>query len=521
MKNYIIPIILSIILVSIPSYYRTTWNEPSIAIGSDPQIKYYQAVQLHNKGLSLEGLECIYPAKDLGFSIEQIPFGYPWAFLIGSKCFFQYPALFSFVQYLLGGWYTTKHFLFLPIFFFFLNYWIVFFIFKKLELGEIVSSLLSFFLHGFTPIFLSSLDYSELTLVNFLVCLFIYTSSELDSNSLWTPFLLGIILALNFQLRPESTIGLVLFSVLYFLLSQNYSKNFYFFFYIAFSFLLITGLFAWFSFVVYENPLGLRGLTTLQDASGGLARNYFQDWKADLFGSEFKIGLFQGFPVLFVLFFLILFTKHIQSSLARSLLWSGVVFILILPILSPYRAGVDIFGMRYFETGIYLLTIGFGLFCKEILIRSPAKFPYLIIALVIILSYYSYKSILRAIKHWKSAANLSHQIHKDFREIEPNLIVHKGLSTSYLLGVTYLEYPQIAIYSKEDWKKLETHIQEKKQVRKVLYLEWKENTLFNKEIPTQIWEAKFGVDFEITPQNCSLLEKKKITHFDARIFDCH
>ncbi|MCX7998630.1 MAG: hypothetical protein N3A69_06720 [Leptospiraceae bacterium] len=198
---------------------------------------------------------------------------------------------------------------------------------------------------------------------------------------------------------------------------------------------------------------------------------------------------------------------------------SGTLFILILPILSPYRAGVDIFGMRYFETGVYLLTLGFFLSCKETFLRSPAKFPYLVVLLILSLSYFSYKSILRSVKHWTSGAKLSHELYTEFKSIKPDLVVHKGLSTSYLLGITYLEFPQIAIFTKEEWKMLEKVVHEK-NLRKILLIEWKENKLFNKEIPTSIWESKFAVDFEIYPQNCSLLRKKKIIHFHGTIYDC-
>ncbi|MCX7998629.1 MAG: hypothetical protein N3A69_06715, partial [Leptospiraceae bacterium] len=164
--------------------------------------------------------------------------------------------------------------------------------------------------------------------------------------------------------------------------------------------------------------------------------------------------------------------------------------------------------------------VGSEMCIRDRLLRSPARFPYLAVLLIIALSYFSYKSILRSVKHWTSGAKLSHELYSEFQSIKPDLVVHKGLSTSYLLGITYLEFPQIAIFTKDEWNTVEK-LSREKNLRKILFLEWQENKLFNKEIPTQIWETKFAVDFEIYPQNCNLIQKKKIIHFDGKIYECN
>lgn len=66
------------------------------------------------------------------------------------------------------------------------------------------------FIQCLTPIFLSSLDYSELTLTNFFFLSAILSFLEFQREK---QFRYGILLAVsivfNFQLRPESTIALI------------------------------------------------------------------------------------------------------------------------------------------------------------------------------------------------------------------------------------------------------------------------------------------------------------------------
>jgi hypothetical protein len=529
-KNWL-ALLLSVLLVSIPLFYRIKWNQGSVALGSDPQIKYYQAVQMNQHGISAESFRCIFPAQEMGFSVNQIPFGYPWAFLFsGEECFFQYPYLFSLVQYILGGSFFIFHLTFLPILFFFINFWITYFLFLKMDVDSKLSSIGSFLIHLFTPLSLSALDYSELTLTNLValsVLFLFYESMEVSKRWILYP-VVGFLFALNFQLRPESAIAIGFFALSYFILLGNFKNNFLRFLVVFCFLLLFTGAFLIINDWIYDHPLGMRGKNTLDDTLQNVVRNYWNDWKADLWGSDYKIGVFQGFPIVFLFLFLGSFFRFFQSSFGKTCFVSGVLFITLLPILSPYRAGVDIFGMRYFETGILLFGIGAVLLVKDIfnqlngqnLNRFNKYFFYALLISILCSTYFSYKSVLRAIKQWNSGAAMSHQMYEEFKSIQPNLIVHRGLSLSYLVGVSYLDFPQIAIYNPLEWEKIES-ILAKRGHAKVLYLYWEGNGLFNKEIPQKIWTTQFDLNFEIEPIICSKTETKKILHFDAFVFDCN
>lgn len=66
-----------ILILFIPIFYRWKWNEHTVFVSSDPEIKYYQVIQ-NVDGSKAE--ECYFPAKEMGFDISMVPFGYPWAF---------------------------------------------------------------------------------------------------------------------------------------------------------------------------------------------------------------------------------------------------------------------------------------------------------------------------------------------------------------------------------------------------------------------------------------------------------
>ncbi|TGL37139.1 LA_3751/LA_3752 family putative glycosyltransferase [Leptospira perdikensis] len=496
------------LLLLIPIFYRWKWNDNTVFVSSDPEIKYYQVI--HN----LEGgpaEDCYFPAKDLGFDTSMIPFGYPWAFFLkDGNCVFQYPVLFSWIQKILITISSKKWITYIPILFFFFNFYLLDRILTRYEKRGFVILVAVLCIQCLTPIFLSALDYSELTLTNFFFLSAILSFLEFQEEKRFRyGVLLAVAIVFNFQLRPESTIALIFFLGIGFGLDPNkwkLTKNLIPYILLC---LLVQIVFFYWNHQVYGHILGMRGLNTVTDmGSGAIQRNLIREWLADLWGNEFKIGIFKGYPILFLGLIVLCWER---KSEIFPFLFSGLLFIFLLPILSPYRAGVDIFGMRYYESGIYLLMLGVFL--------SFAKREYTLLYFLILLPflYFSYKSDSRAIKQWSSSAKLYHQIMKQIDSLEPDLIVQRGLSLSYLVGDSYIKYPQVAVYSNEDWEKVETILGNQKM--KILYLQWEGNKLVNEEFPSTIWKEKFDINFELKPVVYKIQSKHSLAHFKGFLLE--
>ncbi len=519
-------IILYLVLIFIPTFYRYLWNDPFVFVGSDPQIKYYQTFQILEKGFSKEIFQCYFPAANLGFGYESIPLGYPWAFLKETgDCFFQYPMIMPFLHSFLAILLSAHSITYLPILFFGINIFITVKILGKLQVSFANGFFYSILLHGFTPLFLSSLDYSELTLTNFtLLCTlyFFLLYRESSPHKKVNLVLSGLFFAINFQLRPESTIGLLLFFLFSFLLLDTPKKLFIQLWPLSGWVIILTVCASILNYILYKHPLGMRGWNTLADVSGNLPRNYFSDWVADLWGSDFKIGIFQGYPILFLIILLIPLGMYVIKEpkidrLPFIFYISGTSFLFLLPILSPYRAGVDIFGMRYYETGVYLLGIGCIYFIDKWrlythLSKMRLRPIRIILFLVLSLFYFSYKSDLRALKNWTGGVNRYREIQKKVFDLKPDIIVHRGLSLSYLMGISYLKIPQIAIYSQQDWTVFMSKVPSR-TIQKILYLEWEGNPLVKEEFPQKVWKEKFEINFQLQVSNDWNITKMDIGHF--------
>ncbi|MBM9547021.1 hypothetical protein JWG40_08330 [Leptospira sp. 201903074] len=497
-----------ILVLLIPTFYRWKWNENTVFVSSDPEIKYYQVIHSLDGG-SAE--ECYFPAKELGFEISMVPFGYPWAFFLkNGNCVFQYPVLFTWIQKLFVTISSKRWITYIPILFFFLNFILLDRILSKYEKRGIFLLISVIFIQCLTPVFLSSLDYSELTLTNFFFLSAILSFLEFQREKQFRyGILLAVAIVFNFQLRPESNIALIFFLALAFVLGKDQwklTKNLLP--YIILSFGLQAVFFLW-NHQVYGHFLGMRGLNTVNDMeSGGIPRHLFQEWVADLWGNEFKIGIFKGYPILFLGLIAVWWERKSQLF---PLLLSGLLFVLILPILSPYRAGVDIFGMRYYESGVYLLMAGSFLSLG----KKVSAISFLIILLPFL--YFSYKSDSRAIKQWSSSAKLYHQVMNEINALQPDLIVQRGLSLSYLVGYSYIQYPQVAVYSNEDWIKVEKVLGEEK--KRVLFLQWEGNQLVNEEFPERIWKEKFDINFTLKPENFKIQSEHSLAHFKGFLLE--
>lgn len=511
MRVYLLFLILLLTMTAIPTYYRIQWNGDSVFVGSDPQIKYYQAYQLSKFGIDTNSINCYYPAHFLDSDFKFFPLGYPWAFIVNNKCFFQYPLIFSLVQWFLGGWLTTDLLTFIPILFFGFNIYLTFTIFKLNKISISNNLFFTTVIHLLSPIFLSTLDYSELSLTNFTLLSFLLLYMNKDNNRILDS-LAGLVLVMNFYLRPESTLVIVLFLGIDFLFSSNkfsYIKNNLTF---IGSFIVIFLVFSTINYSTYGHFMGMRGMNTISDMQSVSQQSLLENWIADLWGNEFKIGIFKGYPVIFIFLLGLIFSR--KRILSSYIFLSGFLMIILLPIISPYRAGVDIFGMRYYESSLYMLSIGFVLQINHLTKIQNS----IILIFIVILSYFSYKSDLRAIKIWSSAANSYHIFENKIKELNPDIIVHRGLAQSYAIGNSYLMVPQVAIYSQEDYEEI---IQKLKDTgnKKILYLYWNDNKLFKNEFPEKIWDNFFNINFDLRVAEKELLESGKILHFDYKLID--
>lgn len=512
-------VILILFLFFIPVYNKFKWNHKEVTIGSDPQIKYYQSFSFYKDGISKRNLECYFPAEKLGFTLNYIPIGYPWAFVNSNhECFFQYPILMPLLHALIGKLFSFNLVLYIPIFFFLLNFIISIKILQLFGLNFQKSIYLSLYIHFLTPIFLSSLDYSEVTLTNtfLLLTLFYYEKqkrNKVDIN-LFQNLLCGLLIAVTFQLRPEVTISVIILFFVGFLFNFKQFSSLRMYVSIGFFFLIFTIGACYLNYTIYHHPLGMRGLNTIQDSQILMLNQYIQNWISDIWGSDFKIGIIKAYPILFFLALFGIFRSGITKTYNHYLI-SGITFLLLLPILSPYRAGVDIMGLRYYESGVYLLSFGsLAIIFKDLNITSRISKIYLVVLILFVLvsSYFGYKSNLRAIKHWAGAAKVSNEFSERITQLNPEIIIHRGLSTTYLMGVSYLKVPQIVIYSQKDWDDVEKTLVNRK-LKRVLFLYWEGNHLVNDEFPSKIWKSTFDINFILQTNRFWMRKEVSLIHF--------
>ncbi|MCW7472089.1 LA_3751/LA_3752 family putative glycosyltransferase [Leptospira levettii] len=518
---------LVLTLFSVPIYYKFQWNHDDVTLGSDPQIKYYQAYAFYKDGINRKNLECFFPAESFGFSEKYIPIGYPWAFINTSKeCFFQYPIFMPVLHALIGKFVGMSKIIYIPIFFFFLNFLLSIKLFEIFGFRFLESIYLSLYLHFLTPVFLSSLDYSEVTFTNtfLLFSLYLYEKRKENEQKLgiWQSLFCGFCIAFTFQLRPEITISIILLFLVGFLFNLKQVLKLKIYILIGFFFVIFTLIASYLNFTVYHHIFGMRGLNTIQDSQMLSLNQYTLNWIADLWGSDFKIGLVKAFPILLLLSIIGLI-RIITLKNYNQYFIAGFIFIVLLPILSPYRAGVDIMGLRYYESGVYLLSFGsFSLILKNLNQNFNTKlfksFLVSVVLFVSVFSYFGYKSNTRAIKQWTGAAKVSNELLGKINDLNPDLIIHRGLSTTYLMGVSYLKIPQIAVYSQQDWFDIENLLIDRK-VKRVLFLYWEGNQLVNDEFPKKIWNEKFDISFDL--ETGSSWEKRKVNlvHFKGLLLD--
>lgn len=487
-------------------------------VGSDPEIKLYQVEALRKGGNFSEKLQCYFPAKDLGFETKQIPIGYPWAFLKeGGTCYFQYPILFTLVQSSIGFLFPIHWMTYIPILFFFLNLMLTDKLLRELGVKENTSAVISILIHFFSFLFLSTLDYSELTLTNFfaLISLLSYFHIEKKKNStLFYNLIFAFSVNFSFQLRPEVTIGIVFFIIVHFILSKQKPDWIRNHFLSGMATLLVLGFISFLNYKLYGHVFGMRGMNTIQDVDTFSNRSYIGSWIADLWGSESKIGIFKGYPIFFVFLSGIFLLKQ-TNVISKSLFLSGILFIFLVPVLSPYRAGVDIFGMRYYEIGSYLTAIGFF----SLYLESPKQksIHFILILSLLTSMYFGYKSDLRALRIWKSSAEMYHVLKKEMDTTKPELVVHRGLSLSYLMGGSYLEIPQITAYTENDW----IEIQKKSKslnLKRILFLYWPDNSLYNEEIPKTIWKTQFDLNWMPSEDLYETKEEVSVFHIRMKQF---
>ncbi len=543
---------------------RRDLDHKHIFITSDGQIKYYQTLQMAEG--EFRNSECLYPGLELDPEYKYYLFDYPWAFFHsnGLKCAFQYSPYFPWIGSIFYRYLGEKFVTFTPLLFWFLSILVFERVLHSLGVRFWISLLvaISLFWGGFLS--LSALDYAEFTLNDFLALVGIWgyvrffssVQSVHNSNQKlvsWKEifYLIAAILGLfsSILLRPEGMVGIGIFLGLgiFFFWNQIVAlfSNFRFWMVSIVSFSLLVGFYLLVNTLYSQNPLGFRisntgkDLQTLYDLS-----SIWSGWIADLWKSDFKTGLFFAFPALFLFPLLLLFPiqfhkdalslDSIQKKFGYQFLGSGFMSCLLIPLLSPYRAGYHHFGNRYFEVAVVLFFLGIAILWNQVLNfpKSLKSFPnpykaFKIFSIFLVVSYFlfSYMSLRYTKEGWKvlkQSASLYSQLQDLLNEIgrasdsqQKIPIVHKSLFTNYLVGVSFLDRAQFLTVSKNEMQKLEEIFQEA-GIREYLVLEYMGTPRYMSDIPKKLYEEKINVRYESPKDRFLDGEKKDFLEFQIK-----
>lgn len=549
-KSYIRWILYIIALLYLGNL-RTSFNKDYTFISSDGQIKYFQTLQIANGEFSKT--ECLYPGFELDPDYKYYLFDYPWAFfgVNGLKCAFQYSPYFPMIASLVYRFAGEDFVTLVPILFWFLAILLFDATLKSLNVRGWISVLVSLtlFLGGFLS--LSALDYAELSmndylsllgvwgLVKFLITKLRASNINVDTSYVKTPndkwsanhlihLGLGILgFSGSILLRPEGIIPIGLFLLLIVIF---FGKDLFpiVFQPRTFLWMIIPGFVSILVFLtinkIYSgNSLGFRASNTSNDMKELYEfSNIWNGFVADLWKSDFKSGLFFALPQIFIFVpLLLLFTwklpvfdsnRSLDRKLGYPLLFSGIIACLVIPILSPYRAGYHHFGNRYFEIAVIFVFLGIAILWNSILDRRESAGPdlpkiinysALILFLVyIITSYFSFKYTKEGWKVFKDSSKLYSAMQEklDVLGQVPGTdqripILHKSLFTGYLVGVSFLDRAQYRVNSNEQMTDME-NIFLNAGINKYMSIEFLGQPRYMSDIPKDQYDEKINIKYE-------------------------
>lgn len=518
--------------------FRLTLDKDHLFITSDGQIKYYQTVQIASGEFAQS--ECLYPGKDIDPDYSYYIFDYPWAFFNtnASKCSFQYspyfPSLASIVYLSFGERSVTI----LPLLFAFFSILIFDIFLSRIGIRPwiIVTIAISTFYLSFLS--LSALDYAELSLndffftasiLYFLPILLHSKEKFIQSKDL---FLFSILATSSILLRPESSIGyffLGIFTLLYYWQSITKQISVYNIFYSILGLSIVLGLFLIVNTIYSGNPLGFRATNTGNDfTSLENSEGIWGNIVTDLWRSNFKSGLFFAVPVLFIgspVLFIYTFFKSKRNTnlkLGYIFLFSSLASIILIPILSPYRAGFHHFGNRYFETAVILGFIGLAILWNIAVDswRFRRKACLGVAVLIAICSFYSYRYTNEGFKVLRSSAISYNQMMEFLTEesIDKNRrnlpIVHKSMFTNYLVGYSFLDTNHYLVTSPSELENLEQRFT-KAGITSYKLLEYLGKPNYMSDIPRKLFDEKINIQYDIENILFESIDEKQFLEFQT------
>ncbi len=424
-------------------YFRSVLDRDGIYVTGDGQIKLYQAFAL---GKSEDrNSECLYRGKPQDPDYHFFPIQYPWAiFRIESpKCVWEYPPFFpwlvsrilSFLELGMGSAMRV------PLIFYLCSAFLTGVLFYRTSqnFGLSIALFFSFF---FSFPLLTVLDFSENSI--FLLCLLgsliLFVLESNPYRFLGMGFLWGIAYAFRFEaLFLGGVFGV-------FLLWENRKEGLMFGLGFLFPFLCLS----LFHYMDSGHFLGHRFVSSVLENQNAKS-HYLQRLsllKAYLLGDSLMVGLLPFQPLYgFVLVSFFLFRKSF-TSVSRTLVFSGLVCLVIIPLLVTFYAGVGYFGLRYLEIPCLLLLLGF---CTLVPQKNISSWVVLFVFLgTFYFNYHSTKEGLKVL--YRSSREISEL--QSFIEKSPEKVIHTSLYSSIWIGRSFWERSHFQIQEEAGFQKI-------------------------------------------------------------------
>lgn len=442
--------IYSLVILSV-FYFRFQLDKENLYITSDGAIKLYQTVQYKEKGFF--SLECIYPGKELDRDFKFFPISYPWAIFQEkeNKCVLEYPPFFywigSFFLYLI----PLPLILYLPLFFYAANFFILDRIFQKIGLISIYRILLTIISLVSFPL-LTAMDYTEnpafqtFYLLGFYSFINLYNENSLNVNKL---LLTGILFGISFALRLEILLTFSFLCLIFFLFTKNLARPFLV--YLGFSF--IATLFVLYNLYVSGHPLGFRYVSSI-DFNDNAKADIWQRLtllRATIWGNEIMVGIFKFQPLCWLMLIVPLwqFVKKEKNQLGNILLVSGWISIILIPLYITVYGGVGYFGLRYIEGPFFLILIGFSIYLEKENFSKNKILRIIIIILLVIIGYGNWKSTKEGLKILRNSS-LENVKFQNFISRSDRFIIHSSLYSTIWMGKSFLERTHVNLTGNEE-----------------------------------------------------------------------
>lgn len=565
-------------------FFRMELDRNGFFITSDGQIKFYQTLQFASGDFHRS--QCLYPGKDFDPNYEFYIFDYPWAFFgqNGMECAFQYPPFFPALATLffrIGG---ERLVALLPLVFLFLSALVFDRILTLISITAGLRLLVTVHVFFLSFLSLSALDFAELSAndllflggLYFLLHTLVGTKTRLSGSEakLGHFFGFGVCAVFSILLRPETVLPYLVLAAILVLTRLDMVRLFFRLrnlVWIGMGGLMSVSVFLTGNSLVSGNPLGFRATNTGSDMESMYRiAAIWENMVSDLWKSDFKIGLFFAIPGVFMFFLpmalyaykrTLTIPKSPDTPLLKSsspppedtigefnsdtkdlgfiLFLSGFIAILLVPVLSPYRAGYHHFGNRYFETSVILCFLGgAGIWTlvqnslPTVNWASPKTLKTALVFLFIIASFYTFRYTKEGFKVMRASSDWFWEMHSsisqwderretaanpttDGGKVSPRValpIVHKSLFTNYLVGPGFAQRKHFLVTSPEEQSKLEM-IFLAKGIDSYIELEFLGEPPYMSDIPRDLFERKIKVRYPSPNEHFSRSDSSQILEF--------